>query len=83
MRRPPAEKRQTQPDLGMIQSIEEHRKIPKGGAAMMPVGGSRKWRRVQIWPRSDARRGRKGPGEVVNQGGSWLPPAGRCPIVQK
>jgi hypothetical protein len=30
----------------MKQSIEEHQEIPKGEAAVMPVGGLRKWCRV-------------------------------------
>jgi hypothetical protein len=31
----------------MMQSIEEHQEIPKGDAAVMPVGGPRKRRRVR------------------------------------
>jgi hypothetical protein len=31
----------------MMQSIEEHQEIHKGEAAVMPVGGLRKRRRVQ------------------------------------
>jgi hypothetical protein len=38
---------ETEPDPGMMQSKEEHQKIPKGEAAVMPVGGPRKRRRVQ------------------------------------
>jgi hypothetical protein len=30
----------------MMQSIEVHQEIPKGEAAVMPVGGLRKWHRV-------------------------------------
>jgi hypothetical protein len=36
-----------EPDLGMMQSIEELQEIPKGEAAVMPAGGLRKWRSVQ------------------------------------
>jgi hypothetical protein len=38
---------ETEPDPGMMQSIEEHQEIPKGEAAVMPVRGSRKRRRVR------------------------------------
>jgi uncharacterized protein YlxW (UPF0749 family) len=36
----------TEPDPGMMQSIEEHQEIPKGEAAVMPVGEPRKQHRV-------------------------------------
>jgi hypothetical protein len=35
-----------EPNPGMMQSIEEHQEIPKGEAAVMPVGEPRKRRRV-------------------------------------
>jgi hypothetical protein len=38
---------ETNPDPGMMQSIEETREIPKGEAAVMPVGEPKKWRRVR------------------------------------
>jgi hypothetical protein len=38
---------ETEPDLGMIQSIEEHQETPKGEAVVMPVGEPRKRRRVR------------------------------------
>jgi hypothetical protein len=47
MRRPSTEKRQTEPDPGITQSIEEHQEIPKGEAAVMLVGGPRKLHRVR------------------------------------
>jgi hypothetical protein len=37
----------TDPDPGMMQSTEEHQEIPKGEAAVMPVGEPRKRRRVR------------------------------------
>jgi hypothetical protein len=37
---------ETEPDPGMMQSIEEHQKIPKEDAAVMLVGGPRKRHRV-------------------------------------
>jgi hypothetical protein len=37
---------ETEPDPEMIQSIEEHQEIPKGEAAVMPVGELRKQHRV-------------------------------------
>jgi hypothetical protein len=38
---------ETEPKPGMIQSKEEHQEIPKGEAAVIPVGGPRKRHRVQ------------------------------------
>jgi hypothetical protein len=38
---------ETEPDPGMMQSIEQHQEISKGEVAVMPVGESRKRRRVQ------------------------------------
>jgi hypothetical protein len=35
----------TEPDPGMMQSVEEHQEIPKEDATVMPVGGLRKRRR--------------------------------------
>jgi hypothetical protein len=37
---------ETEPDSGMMQSIERHQEIPKEAAAVMPVGEPRKRRRV-------------------------------------
>jgi hypothetical protein len=37
---------ETEPDPGMMQSVEEHQEIPKGEAAVMPVREPRKRRRV-------------------------------------
>jgi hypothetical protein len=37
---------ETEPDPGVMQYIEEHQEIPKGEAAVMPVGEPRKRRRV-------------------------------------
>jgi hypothetical protein len=36
-----------EPDPGMMQSIEDHQKIPKGEAAVMPVRGLKKQHRVR------------------------------------
>jgi hypothetical protein len=35
----------TEPNPGTIQSVEEYHEVPKEEAAVMPVGGLRKWRR--------------------------------------
>jgi hypothetical protein len=78
-----ADTEKTEPDPGTMQYIEEHQEIPKGEAAVMPVGGPISGAGSAIWPRSAARRGRKGPREIVDPGGSRLPPAGRCRVVQK
>jgi hypothetical protein len=37
---------ETEPEPGLIQSVEEHQEAPKEDAAVMPVGGLRKRRRV-------------------------------------
>jgi hypothetical protein len=37
-----ADTEKTEPDPGMMQSTEEHQEIPKGEAAVMPVGEPRK-----------------------------------------
>jgi hypothetical protein len=42
-----ADTEKTEADPGMMLSIEEHQEIPKGEAAVMPVGGLRKRRRVR------------------------------------
>jgi hypothetical protein len=48
MRRPPAEKMtKNEPDRGIMQSTEEHQKIPKEEAAVMPVRESRKRHRIR------------------------------------
>jgi hypothetical protein len=40
------EAQETEPNPGMMQSIEEHQEILKEDAAVMLVGGPRKWRSV-------------------------------------
>jgi hypothetical protein len=42
-----ADTEKTEPDPGMMQSTEVHQEIPKGEAAVMPVGEPRKRRRVR------------------------------------
>jgi hypothetical protein len=42
-----ADTEKTEPDPGMMQSTEEYQEIPKGEAAVMPVGEPRKLRRVR------------------------------------
>jgi hypothetical protein len=42
-----ADTEKTKPDPRMMQSTEEHQEIPKGEAAVMPVGEPRKRRRVR------------------------------------
>jgi hypothetical protein len=67
---------ETDPGPGFMQSIEEPQKISKGDAAVMPVGETRKRRRVcnlaaerrqkrKEWTRGNSGSRRK-----------WLPPAG-------
>jgi hypothetical protein len=49
-----------QPNPRIMQSIAEHQEVPKEEAAVMPVGGLRKWRRGQNLPmgRHQKRKGR-------------------------
>jgi hypothetical protein len=54
---------ETEPDPRTMQFIEEHQEIPKEEAAVIPVGEPRSGEGSRIWPRSVAKRGRKGPGE--------------------
>jgi hypothetical protein len=42
-----ADTEKNEPDPGMLQSIEDHQEIAKKEAAVMLVGGLRKWRRVR------------------------------------
>jgi hypothetical protein len=42
-----ADTKQTEPDPGMMQPTEGHQEIPKGEAAVKPVGEPRKRRRVR------------------------------------
>jgi hypothetical protein len=71
-----SEATETKPDPRLMQSTEEHQKIPKGEVAVIPVGEPRKRRRV-CNKRKVRTRGNCG------SGGSRLLPAGRPPVVQK
>jgi hypothetical protein len=64
-----------EPDSGMMQSIGAHQEIPKGEAAVMPVGGLRKRRRVKKLPAEHRRSRRKGHGDIVDGGKEWPLPA--------
>jgi hypothetical protein len=61
-----------------METVTEHQEIPKEDATVMPVGEPRKRRRVCNQPENEG----KDP-EKTDSRGSWLPPAGRCPAVQK
>jgi hypothetical protein len=58
----------TDPDPGLMQSTEKHQEIPKGEAAVMPVGEPRKRRRVRnlatecLQKRKERTRGNRGSG---------------------
>jgi hypothetical protein len=58
-----------EPDPGMMQSTEEHQDIPSEDV-VRPVKGLKKW-------------GRSRKSTAGRHGGSWLPPAGRCPAMQQ
>jgi hypothetical protein len=60
-----------------MQSKVEHWEVPKECAMVKPVRGLRKWHRG--WNLAGGQR--REPKELT--GGSWLPPGGRCPIVQE
>jgi hypothetical protein len=47
---------ETEPDPGMMQSIDEHQEMTKEDAAVMPVGEPRKWRRVRNLAAQRARK---------------------------
>jgi hypothetical protein len=59
---------ETEPNPGMMQSVEELQGIPKGEAAVMPVGrrGSSVGSGIRPW--SATRSQRKGPGDIVGHG---------------
>jgi paraquat-inducible protein B len=59
---------EAEPSPEMMQSIEEHQKIPKGDPAVMPVGGPRKRRRVRNLA---AERRQKRKERTWGNSGSW------------
>jgi hypothetical protein len=73
----------TEPSPGMMQSIEEHQENPKGEAAVMPVGGLRKRCRVCNLAMECHQKRKERTWGKLDPGGSQLPPAGRCPTLQK
>jgi hypothetical protein len=70
---------ETKLDPALMQSIEEHRDIPKGEAAVMPGGEPRKRFRVRNLAAERRQKTRKGPGGKADLGGSRLPPVDRFP----
>jgi hypothetical protein len=72
-----ADTEKTEPDPGMMQSTEEHQEIPKGEAAMMPVGEPRKRRRVQSLA---AERHQKW--KERTWGKSWIQEEVGCPLQE-
>jgi glycerol kinase len=74
---------ETKLNPGLMQYIEEYEDILKREAAVMPVEEPRKRCRVCNLAAERNQKRKKRPGEIVNPGGSWLPPAGRCPAMQK
>jgi hypothetical protein len=50
---------------------------------MKPVKGRKKWQRGGSQLQGDVESQRNWPEVIVDPGGSWLPPAGRCPAVQQ
>jgi hypothetical protein len=68
---------------GMMHCIEEHQEFPKKDVSVMPVEGPRKRRRVQNLAAERRQKMKERPRDIVNPGGSRLPPAGSCPAVEK
>jgi hypothetical protein len=73
----------TEPHPGIMQSTEDHQEIPKGEAAVMPVGEPRKQRKVRNLAADRRQKRKERKAENVDPGETRLPPAGRCPAVQK
>jgi hypothetical protein len=66
-----------------METVMEHQEIPKEDATVMPVGELRKRRRVCNLATVRSQKMKKRTREKADSRGSWLPPAGRCPTVQK
>jgi hypothetical protein len=66
-----------------MEYVAEHQEIPKEDAAVMPVEEPRKGRRVRNLAAERRQKMRERNREIVDKGESWLPPAGRCPAVQR
>jgi hypothetical protein len=71
---------ETKPDPGMMQSTEEHQEIPREKPQWCRSENRGSSVGSTIWLQSAARGGRK---EIVEPGGTRLPPAGSCPAMQK
>jgi hypothetical protein len=74
---------ETKLDPGLVQFIEERQEIPKGEAAVTPVGEPRKRSRVYNLAEERRQERKERTREIVDPEGSSLLPAGRCPAVQK
>jgi hypothetical protein len=59
---------ETEPDPGMMQSIEEHQDIPKRKEAVMLVGEPRNRDRVCNLAAERLQKRRKEPGDIVDRG---------------
>jgi hypothetical protein len=70
-----ADTEETEPDPGMMQTTEEHQEIPKGEAAVMPVGEPRKRCRVRSLA---AERGQKRKERTRGNRGSRRKSAAAC-----
>jgi myosin heavy subunit len=79
-----ADTEKTEPDPGMMRSMEEHQEIPKGEAAVMPVGGLRKRRRVQNLAAERRQKPKKRTRGYYGSRKKWpLPAEEMCPAVQE
>jgi hypothetical protein len=71
------------PDPGMMQSTEAHQEIPKGEAAVMPVGELRKQHRVRNLAAECRQKQKERIEQLVSPRGDQPSPPGRCSAVQK
>jgi hypothetical protein len=74
---------ETGPDPGMMQSIEEHQKGPKGEAAVMPVGEPRKRRSVRNLAAERRQKMKERTRVKTGSRRKSAAPARMCPAVHK
>jgi hypothetical protein len=58
----------TESDQGMMRTVGEHHEVPKGDAAVMPVGGLRKRRRVWKLAAEHRQKPKERTGDIVDRG---------------
>jgi hypothetical protein len=66
-----------------MESGAEHREVPKEHATVKPIGGLRKRHRGWKLAAECRQEPKNGPGEIVDPGRNWPPPAERWPAMQE